>query len=584
MRVKKDEAAPAPPSSHADHGTGLGTVNTTSPTEVEKNSWAPQFLPNILPTVTSSTPVPVRLTHIKSQRASPQSIIAAKDISSSRDTSPAKADMSRRYTLAEFLADPSPTGRYPSKSDLASESSTKAEPLLPQQVLGPPFPTYAQMIATATVSDTLSSIKAESVTPPPTRTTGAQSGEPAHLPPSADALPETSCALTRKNLQRVESSLAIFAMDSSRGASPVPEDVFSSSSKVPSVAPFDSPRGNRIPVPLPAWPLPSSSGSALPSSSKDMSAFHSLQGTQPSNPPPTPPSNSGSQSPSASMAALLLFSVPDGDRREWTYEIDNGVSGQAPTPQKWRGPFFTGHKPTVSVQIPWYEMKDASSSEEAKSPDTNPPQNVESQQLQHTSNPQPATNPWDTIRYLWSSEIPASGRLPPAVPGPSTSNRSSTQVTTAPPGWRPTSPVIPLLDSPQDVGPILAPADNATPAINTTPPEVSSHAMQLTINATQALMSIIAAGQPSQPSSNSSASSFHMVTPPETEAEDTFEIVQHPGSDFASSAQEDHDGWASGYEFSTPAPASFVRYSDDESVDVMPTAPVRSSGPSPSPS
>ena len=48
-------------------------------------------------------------------------------------------------------------------------------------------------------------------------------------------------------------------------------------------------------------------------------------------------------------AAALQFSDPDGIRQAQEYEIANGLSQQAPTPQNFKGPFFTDSKPTVSV-------------------------------------------------------------------------------------------------------------------------------------------------------------------------------------------------------------------------------------------
>jgi hypothetical protein len=48
-------------------------------------------------------------------------------------------------------------------------------------------------------------------------------------------------------------------------------------------------------------------------------------------------------------AAALQFSDPDGIRQAQEYEIANGLSQQAPTPQNFKGPFFTESKPTVRI-------------------------------------------------------------------------------------------------------------------------------------------------------------------------------------------------------------------------------------------
>ena len=594
IRVKKDEAALTPLSRIpcADHGTALGTANPTSPIEVERNCWAPQFLPNILPTVTIPTPVPVQLAHINSQQALAQSIIAATDMSSSRDTSQAKSDMPRQDDLPELPAHPDTIGRYPSKSDIASRTSTIAESLVPPQVLGHLLPTYVQETATETAREDLSSTQAASVSPPQVQYTSAQKGKSACLPPVAVTLPEPSYALTQANMRREESHFGIFAMDPSRGASPVPELVSPSSSEELSVTPFDSPRGNRAPAPLPTLSFPSAWNNAVPSlaplpATSFPSAWNNAFPSLSPQPVPSLPfvwnnallSSSGNQPAPHPMADLQQDSVPDRDRREWKYEIDNGVKRQAPTPQNWRGPFFTGHKATVRVdrRTPWHKTVGSLFNQRTQSPDTKPPQVVEAKPLQPAPDPQPTTNPRNTIRYIWSTGMPSSGRLSPPVSGPSTSYGPSTQLTAAPSDWHPTSTAVPHLDSSRDAGPVLAPAYNVGPVIPTDPPAVSDQAMQLTINATQALMNIATARQSSQPSSNSSASSIRLLTPPENDAEDTWVMVEHPGPDVALSAQEESDGWASGSDLITPAPRQFMQYGGPESV-VRTPMPVLTAG------
>ena len=57
-----------------------------------------------------------------------------------------------------------------------------------------------------------------------------------------------------------------------------------------------------------------------------------------------------------SGTAALRFSDPDGIQQGQEYEVANGLSQQAPTIQKFKGPFFTeskptAHDPTVSLSV-----------------------------------------------------------------------------------------------------------------------------------------------------------------------------------------------------------------------------------------
>jgi hypothetical protein len=47
------------------------------------------------------------------------------------------------------------------------------------------------------------------------------------------------------------------------------------------------------------------------------------------------------------LAENLKFSDPDHMRPPQVHEIANGLSQQAPTPQNFKGPFFTDHMPTT---------------------------------------------------------------------------------------------------------------------------------------------------------------------------------------------------------------------------------------------
>jgi hypothetical protein len=44
---------------------------------------------------------------------------------------------------------------------------------------------------------------------------------------------------------------------------------------------------------------------------------------------------------------VLQYSDPDGLRKTQQYEVANGLTQQAPTPQNFKGPFFTDSKPTT---------------------------------------------------------------------------------------------------------------------------------------------------------------------------------------------------------------------------------------------
>lgn len=57
---------------------------------------------------------------------------------------------------------------------------------------------------------------------------------------------------------------------------------------------------------------------------------------------------SGSTNVDQTCTAALQFSDPDVLRQAQEYEIANGLSQQAPTPQNFKGPFFTDSKPTAN--------------------------------------------------------------------------------------------------------------------------------------------------------------------------------------------------------------------------------------------
>ncbi|KAF2820014.1 HAD-superfamily hydrolase, partial [Ophiobolus disseminans] len=58
--------------------------------------------------------------------------------------------------------------------------------------------------------------------------------------------------------------------------------------------------------------------------------------------------NEGIRNAKVAKTAMLRFSDPDGIRQGQEHEIANGLSQQAPTSQKFKGPFFTGSKPTAN--------------------------------------------------------------------------------------------------------------------------------------------------------------------------------------------------------------------------------------------
>lgn len=182
--------------------------------ESVRHHWAPQFLPNLLPTSSARSNGPINTREVNNPKSPDSCHTLVEKTLSPPDTVHLKLKESRRFTLEDFLDAPDPTGRYPSKSNFSNAPSAHLRPHTAMPT--PPQATYAEREGALAACRALSSLDLKPAT------TALDDPTPMEETRATDLIRDvrTSPSACPNSPLGESLSFALFAMDKSLAASP----------------------------------------------------------------------------------------------------------------------------------------------------------------------------------------------------------------------------------------------------------------------------------------------------------------------------------------------------------------------------